>query len=288
MSDLLNIRTLIFISGIISLTLSICMLYVSRTRKTYNGFRQWTIASILYMLGQVLSCMRSILPDFISVIVANTLLVAGTGFVAYGLELFTDSTRKIWLYVSFTLSMVLAFLFFTYYHPDVNARIVIISTIITIYYAYSVYLVCRYVPPLVNDHNRFLEVVFSIQAAWLVLRIAHTVFLESPTADFMQASAFQGTTVIVFFSGNILIVIGLIVLNFQRVEIDWSTAMAEVKTLRGLIPICSSCKKIRDDRGIWSQIEIYIRKHSDVKFSHGICPECMQKLYPEVARDMDR
>jgi PAS domain S-box-containing protein len=61
---------------------------------------------------------------------------------------------------------------------------------------------------------------------------------------------------------------------------DLQRSLAEVKTLSGLLPICSSCKKIRDDKGYWNQIEGYIHKHSDATFSHGICPECTKKLYP--------
>ncbi|MCP4690751.1 MAG: response regulator [Desulfobacterales bacterium] len=56
-------------------------------------------------------------------------------------------------------------------------------------------------------------------------------------------------------------------------------ALDTVKTLKGLLPICSSCKKIRDDKGYWNQIESYISKHSDAFFSHGICPDCMRRLY---------
>ena len=62
---------------------------------------------------------------------------------------------------------------------------------------------------------------------------------------------------------------------------DLQEAVAEVKTLSGLLPICASCKKIRDDKGYWTQIESYIRDHSEAEFSHGICPECAKKLYPE-------
>lgn len=57
-------------------------------------------------------------------------------------------------------------------------------------------------------------------------------------------------------------------------------ALAKVKLLSGFIPICANCKKIRDDKGFWSQIETYIRDHSEAEFSHGICPECMRELYP--------
>jgi hypothetical protein len=58
--------------------------------------------------------------------------------------------------------------------------------------------------------------------------------------------------------------------------------LANIKTLSGLLPICASCKKIRDDKGYWNQIETYIKNHSDATFTHGICPDCMEKLYPDV------
>ncbi|MBN1995524.1 MAG: response regulator [Anaerolineae bacterium] len=67
----------------------------------------------------------------------------------------------------------------------------------------------------------------------------------------------------------------------QRNE-ELQTALSQVKTLRGLLPICSHCKKIRDDRGYWQQVEIYIENHSDAEFSHGLCPDCMQALYPDT------
>jgi hypothetical protein len=66
-------------------------------------------------------------------------------------------------------------------------------------------------------------------------------------------------------------------------------ALASVRSLSGLLPICASCKKIRDDQGYWEQVEAYISGHSDTTFTHGICPECLHKLYPEQEqRVLDR
>lgn len=59
-------------------------------------------------------------------------------------------------------------------------------------------------------------------------------------------------------------------------------AFSEIKVLRGFLPICASCKRIRDDKGAWNQIESYIKEHSEAEFSHGICPECAKKLYPDL------
>ncbi len=67
----------------------------------------------------------------------------------------------------------------------------------------------------------------------------------------------------------------------QKLIEELKHALAEVKTLSGLLPICASCKKIRDDSGYWNQIESYITHHSKAKFSHGICPDCARKLYPD-------
>jgi hypothetical protein len=59
-------------------------------------------------------------------------------------------------------------------------------------------------------------------------------------------------------------------------------SLEKVKLLSGFIPICASCKKIRDDKGYWNQIETYIRDHSEAEFSHGICPDCARRLYPDL------
>jgi PAS domain S-box-containing protein len=65
---------------------------------------------------------------------------------------------------------------------------------------------------------------------------------------------------------------------------DLQRALNEVKALSGLLPICASCKQIRDDQGNWNTLEQYISSHSEATFSHGICPECAQKLYPDMCR----
>ena len=62
-------------------------------------------------------------------------------------------------------------------------------------------------------------------------------------------------------------------------------ALNQIKTLRGILPICAKCKKIRDDQGCWKQVEVYVRDRTEANFSHGFCPECIKELYPEDAHD---
>ena len=70
----------------------------------------------------------------------------------------------------------------------------------------------------------------------------------------------------------------------EKLVAELQIALSEVKVLGGLLPICSSCKKIRDDEGYWNQIESYIQQHSDAEFSHGICPDCASELYPRYGK----
>jgi hypothetical protein len=64
-------------------------------------------------------------------------------------------------------------------------------------------------------------------------------------------------------------------------------ALDHIKKLQGMLPICSACKNIRDDEGYWNRIESYISEHSEVKFTHSICPDCAKKLYPEFYKYED-
>ncbi len=70
----------------------------------------------------------------------------------------------------------------------------------------------------------------------------------------------------------------------ERLIGELEEALSKVKILRGLLPICTVCKKIRDDRGYWKQLEAYLLEHSDAEFTHSLCPECVEKVYPGLAK----
>ena len=118
-----------------------------------------------------------------------------------------------------------------------------------------------------------------------------TGFIEIAEAN---QSRLEKVTVILTFSGVFLSLFIAIIAsnrlkNFQKKIIDKNNklqrALDEVKTLRGILPICSFCKKIRDDKGAWERIEAYIGNHSEAQFSHGLCPECYQKQIEDLAKE---
>jgi hypothetical protein len=71
-------------------------------------------------------------------------------------------------------------------------------------------------------------------------------------------------------------------LALARKNEELNEALEKVRTLKGLIPICASCKKVRGDQGFWEQVESYVSRYSEASFSHGICPDCAKAIYPEL------
>lgn len=86
--------------------------------------------------------------------------------------------------------------------------------------------------------------------------------------------------------GRLLMKVLLYAIERQKLLLKLQDALAEIKTLQSLLPICANCKKIRNDAGEWEAVDNYISKRTDTKFSHGICPDCIRLLYPEIADDV--
>lgn len=109
----------------------------------------------------------------------------------------------------------------------------------------------------------------------------------------------RNTSIPVFDSQGKLIAYNGLVVDISNIEFadveqkhqitELTTALAMVKALHSLLPICSSCKKIRDDKGYWQQIDAYIAGHfSTIEFTHGICPDCAKRLYPQYYKDTSK
>lgn len=146
------------------------------------------------------------------------------------------------------------------------------------------------IPPcvfLVFEYQRIKDKYILSTAAVLLFFICEVITFQPPlialTENLNRFLYFS--TILSIFLG-ILIIIYLFTRDIKYHEDkqaaligELETALSEVHTLKGFLPICSSCKKIRDDSGYWNQIETYIQSHSDAEFSHSICPDCMEKIY---------
>ena len=142
-----------------------------------------------------------------------------------------------------------------------------------------------------------------ISRKWSIITCLMILFLMGYSAFlFLQFQSMEEylelITGIVFLGGALFVfsVMGLInntliLMNkasqsLKNKIIELQKAQEEVNLLSGLLPICATCKKIRDDNGYWNRMESYISSHSKVKFSHGICPDCAQKSYPDLYKEI--
>jgi hypothetical protein len=123
----------------------------------------------------------------------------------------------------------------------------------------------------------------------LNLGIVAKIDLSEVRAPFIRAALITG----IFASALIILGVSIffkvtnpILIRLNKTVENLQNALREVKVLRGILPICSFCKKIRDDDGYWSQVEDYIKQRSDANFSHGICPACLKEHYPEEYTSM--
>jgi hypothetical protein len=104
--------------------------------------------------------------------------------------------------------------------------------------------------------------------------ISYTTFKIPAGAEFMYGSILRDITDR-----------KMVEVEREQLIAELTDALAQIKTLKGLLPICSSCKKIRDDMGYWNTLELYIMEHTDAEFTHGICPDCIRKFFPEACED---
>ena len=108
-------------------------------------------------------------------------------------------------------------------------------------------------------------------------------FLSPPGGEMWKVLFNRGLSLFIIWITAVLVLQNKIVAEKrEQAVLERGKVLSELRVLRGLLPICASCKKIRDDKGYWNQIEVYITEHSEAEFSHGICPECVKKLYPEI------
>ena len=119
----------------------------------------------------------------------------------------------------------------------------------------------------------------------LDLGIVAKIDLSEIRAPFIKSAFISGFAALVFVGlgvGLFFRITNPIIEGLHKTVADLEKALAEVKTLQGILPICSFCKKIRDDSGYWNQVEVYVRDRSDADFSHSICPDCARKHYADL------
>jgi hypothetical protein len=279
----LDIRTLSLSAAVISWILCCYLLNFQATRRTYPGFKLWTLGSLSLGAGLVLLALRGLIPVFISVITANALIILEIVLIRRGLAAFMGQPARVWPDAAFLALYASLLVWFTYFQPDITARVMVISLGFACYLAWSTWLAAEPVAELLGSRNWLLIASLAGLSAFHALRAVLTLLGTPIPENLLSPNYIVSLTMLVSLAGHILVINGLVILNVQRLEKELNAAQGEVNMLSGLLPICSGCKRIRDEAGGWQPVEAYISRRSEAKFTHGICPDCLRERYPEVA-----
>jgi hypothetical protein len=135
------------------------------------------------------------------------------------------------------------------------------------------------------DNKIFLFIIGSI-ALSILAELSFTLYRDVYDFFNMTGHVLKIVSFLLIYKGIIEIGLkkpySLLYRELKQREESLQKALNEVKTLRSILPICANCKKIRDDKGYWNEVEAYISDHVEVEFSHGLCPDCARKLYPTI------
>jgi len=293
----LDVPTLIICNALTGFLLgTYCLLYSLR-QQTCPGFRCWIAAFFLLAAGFAALLARGPLPVWPSIILVNGC------FMAVGLLRLDGSLRFLrakalssWVYLAIPTLVALDSYF---YLVDDNLRLrallfsIFISTSFVV--AGRFYLLNR------RTSNRGLYVTGGLTLMFyggLLLARGIYVFMQPTILPKEQLSGlltYDPYFLAAFLLETTLGICFLLlnsnwlerVLQASREELkdslaELKTALSELKVLRGILPICASCKKIRDASGTWTPLETYIHAHSEADFTHGMCPDCNQEFYPGI------
>jgi hypothetical protein len=267
----------------IAVTWVILMIFMQRTRKTYPGFGHWTLATLAACLGLLLIASRGYIPLLFSLVIGGFLLVLEMALLCRGLAIFVGQRLSLWLDGGLLVLCLASQAWLTYGHPSTRWRIILFSMYYAYYLLRCLVLALRQVPTLLGSCNWLVISSLSILLLFHILRVLGVFFGNWGVVDILSPNPMNLATNLVTACFGTLTLAGLMFLNIQRLEGEFQSAQREVSVLSGLLPMCANCKRIRDDSGYWHQVEQYISARSEAAFTHGICPQCLQELYPEVA-----
>ncbi|SEA23544.1 hypothetical protein SAMN05660420_01542 [Desulfuromusa kysingii] len=262
-------------------------------QKTYNGFRLWTFSILTMTLGFLAIVARGTIPLELSIFIVS-------GFFTLAAVIRLDAIKRFLQGKSLNKSLyaipvfvVLASSIFYFVFDRIDIRTSIVSAVLFLLSISISWVLIQHSTP----ENKMLYYSAAIFIALRGAIILSRAFAWQPENLQTVFSAGIGSTIQLEF--GLVSEIGqnviFLMMNSQRSAadyiqsesklhstiIDLKKANEQIKTLEGVIPICMYCKNIRDEKETWNQLEQYISDHSDASFSHGICPDCLKKQYPE-------
>ena len=179
------------------------------------------------------------------------------------------------------LMHLILYTYFTFFQNSINIRVIIQSFFLLIIALQISVLSLTEVKAVYNS----MHIPFTLSSIILTFfhssRFLFYILYSEAETNFMSAHIINSVLAVIHFSGLYVFQILFIILCYFKAYTDLNESKKEIIHLQELLPICSHCHKIRDDKGYWEKIDLFIQKNSEIQFSHGLCPECLEKYYSE-------
>lgn len=229
-STILDLRTLSFALALIAILLSLIMVFIWRNHKTYPGFGFWTIGNFVAAMGFLALFLRGAIPDFLSIVVGNTLVLASIIIHLQGVRKFREMSDLRFFSLSILLLNIVLFSYFTYLYDDIILRIVITSTLITIVCAKCAYDLVYRMPKGMERAYRIASLVFISNCILLITRAALTYF-ASDIEDLYTPDSIQSIHLTLTILFTLAWTFSFINLNSERLQQDLKTAQIKLEKL---------------------------------------------------------
>ena len=164
--------------------------------------------------------------------------------------------------------------------PPVAIRVCILSAGVCLLSLCCATSVSRRLSKSASGGNSLLTFAFSALSILNAIRLIATLSGANPHVGLTIVGGWHNLAIVGSTTATVLMYTGLVAVNAQRIEQELINARNEIKTLKGLLPVCSSCKKIRNAQGNWTAFESHIATHSEARVSHGLCPDCEKTFFP--------
>jgi len=290
----IDVRTLFVTDTAIALALCAVLLFYWTHRKTYDGFGWWILGSVAQAVGFIGLGFRGFIPDWVGILTTNAAFGLSAAFRFEGTMRFTARRRVSRWWYGVPVVMVALCSPVSPFHSSAPARALVSTVAIGLL---STLIGLQFLKPVPDERPAPYRVLGYLHLLFVALLLGRSIlWLLNPGIGLLDPWLphelfFLGLTLF-----EVVWAVSFTMLNGNRLEAELvksqselsrtvdelQQALREVSTLSGLLPICSSCRRVRDDEGYWNQLEVYLRQHTDLQLSHGLCPECAHRLYPDV------
>ena len=228
----LDMRTVLFEGALVCFTIAGIMAYHSIARKTYPGFHSWTIGFACSGAGAMLIALRGLLPDFLSIVLANVLIAAMPFLLAWGLAVFLEARRRALRLHGALLALLLGVMVWaTYVFPNLCVRVLVFSAVYFVFFASALYVAVRRLPEKLGGQNWLLVVMIFLALLTTGLRLALAVSQGKECTFLRNAGDWQCVLILMTVLSMVGIMASLIILNAQRMELELKEANRKIETL---------------------------------------------------------